>query len=276
MDNLPTVYGMPRTLESFSTIRSHPLPRLQRLIFEPEQFQDLSVQINSDQGRYLFKVLRLKISDQFIAMDGQGHWWLAQLETPTQAQLIERMEVNNELSLRLILIAAPPKGNGFESVIHSATELGVQAIYPLISERTLIQPNPQKIQRWQKIATEATEQSLRQVVPKIHEALNFQDLAKSSHPWDPFDNLTFFCSTQTDRPHLQSVLNQQIHPSQITQITVITGPEGGWSPQEENQFVNQGMIGISLGKRILRSVTAPINALSLIAAFCEANQRTII
>ena len=250
------------------------MPRLQRLIFAPEQFQDQSITLNPDQGRYLFKVLRLTPGDRVIAMDGIGHWWVAEILTPKQAQLIQRIEINNELPLSLTLIAAPPKGNGFDSVIHSATELGVQAIYPLISERTIHHPHDKKIQRWQKIAREATEQSRRQIVPTIFEPLNFHELREPSQPWNRTDTLTFFCSTESNRPHLQASLSNQLKQSHIKQITILTGPEGGWSRQEEDQLLQQGFMGISLGKRILRAVTAPINALSIAAAFCEFNITT--
>jgi len=116
------------------------LARLQRLIFAPEQFHPQGIVLNPDQRRYLFKVLRLQSGDRFIAMDGKGHWWMAELCDSTHAQLLEPIEIDNELGLPLNLIAAPPKGNGFETVVHCATELGVQGIYPLMSERTQNQP----------------------------------------------------------------------------------------------------------------------------------------
>lgn len=206
-------------------------------------------------------------------MDGKGHWWTAEIIHQTQARLIQLMDINNELSRPLILIAAPPKGNGFETVIHSATELGVQRIYPLISARTINPPTAQKIQRWQKIAMEATEQSLRQIVPTIGPSIQFNALWEPSQLWNQADTLTFFCSTEPTRPHLQSTLVSLLDPSSLNPITILTGPEGGWSPKEENQLNQQGWIGISLGKRILRAVTAPILALSLVAAFCECDSQ---
>lgn len=238
------------------------MARLQRLIFAPEQFVQGTVQFNPEQKKYLFKVLRLKEEDQLIAMDGKGHWWLAKIQND-HGVILEAIAIDNELPISITLVAAPPKGHGFENVIHSATELGARHILPLISERTVVKPNANKRSRWQKIAQEATEQSLRQVMPQVHQSVELKDLPQRLTDLNVDE--VFFCSTQ---PGLDS-LAQRIQALQTSKTwsatALITGPEGGWTSQEEELFHQAGYHGISLGKRVLRAVTAPLCGLSLLS-----------
>ena len=237
------------------------MARLQRLIFSPEQFLTDTVEFNAEQKKYLTKVLRLQNQDQFIAMDGQGHWWLAEIHD-NHGKILEAIAINNELPVSITLIAAPPKGNGFENVVHSATELGVKQILPLISKRTVLKPNANKINRWQKIAQEATEQSFRQFMPKVSPSVLLKDLNAELKKLEIQE--VFFCSTQ---PGIQTLA--QAYRSKVTSkpqsIAILTGPEGGWTNQEEELLYQSGFNGISLGSRILRAVTAPLCALSILS-----------
>lgn len=241
------------------------LPRLQRLTFSEDQFQAAHVTLNSQQQRYLLKVLRLKAGDNFIAMDGRGHWWQAELAPDERmATLLDPIDINNELPIAITLVASPAKGKGFDEVIHSVTELGVSEIYPLLSERTVVHPSPQKIERWQKIASEATEQSLRQFIPTVHSPVDLRTLAAIFKPWS--SGSLFFGSTQAGNPTFEQALRQRLP---LEKIAIVTGPEGGWSPAEEMQLCQMQGIAVSLGRRILRAVTAPVCAMSIAAAIFE-------
>ena len=99
-------------------------------------------------------------------MDGSGQTWLAQLDQD-QANLLNPLTESGELSTQVTLLVALPKGSGFEEIIRPCTELGVSHFIPVISDRTLLKPSPQKLERWQRIAQEAAEQSERQRVPTI-------------------------------------------------------------------------------------------------------------
>lgn len=247
------------------------MPQLQRLIFAPDQVHATYVTLNTEQKRYLLNVLRLQTGAPFIAMDGQGHWWHAELNCDHDtATLLQPITINNELPISLTLVAAPPKGKGFDEVVHSATELGVRHIYPLLSKRTLARPSDQKINRWQKIAREATEQSLRQCAPVIHSPISLNQVSTTQAP--PLGGTRFFCSTQANPLPLTTALQttQLLH-----QITIITGPEGGWSPEEEEQLYQMPCIAVSLGRRVLRAVTAPLCALALTAAFLETGAQEL-
>lgn len=134
------------------------MPQLQRIAISPFQLQSGQISLTQQQQHYLGRVLRLREGDRFIAMDGMGKWWLAQL-TGEQAQVLEPLEVQTELPVSITLMVALPKGNGFDEVVRCCTELGVACIAPVVSDRTLLNPSPQKLERWRRIAAEAAEQS---------------------------------------------------------------------------------------------------------------------
>jgi 16S rRNA (uracil1498-N3)-methyltransferase len=212
-----------------------------------------------EQQHYLGRVLRLGQGDRFVAMDGVGGSWLAELGHSGQAAIVEALTVHTELPLAVTLMIALPKGNGFDEVVRQATELGVACIAPVISDRTLLQPSPQKLDRWRRIAQEAAEQSERQLVPTLLDPIPFSTALPSSTP------NSYICVTrQIASPFLDRLLL-----TQSKSLTVAIGPEGGWTEAEVAQAIAAQFEPVTLGARILRTVTAPIVALSLIAATQE-------
>ncbi|HEY9295279.1 MAG TPA: 16S rRNA (uracil(1498)-N(3))-methyltransferase [Phormidium sp.] len=233
------------------------MTQLQRLTISPSQIENQQIALTPEQYHYLSRVLRLETDDRFIAMNGQGEWWLAKL-VDQQAEIIEQITIKTELPIAITLIIALPK-NGFDEVVKQATELGVTKIMPVISDRTLLKPSSQKIERWRRIATEAAEQSERQIVPEIIEPIPFK---KS---FSLVNQPKYICYARGNSPHL---LNYLI-PTSNSAITIATGPEGGWTEREIQEAKEAQFQTVSLGKRILTAVLAPIVALSLVAAAAE-------
>jgi 16S rRNA (uracil1498-N3)-methyltransferase len=251
------------------------LAQLQRLVIASQQRQDEQIFLTPPQQHYLNRVLRLGVGDRFIAMDGQGSWWLSELEaSQTQAKIIESLSVQTELHLAVTLMAAMPKGSGFDEVVYQATELGVACIIPLRSDRTLLNPSPQKLERWRRLSQEAAEQSERQVVPTILDPVDF---ATSLELEETLNAHRYICVARGHASHLLSCLQTQglrlktSQPSnpQPSSVVIATGPEGGWTDAEVEQAIAAGFQPVSLGRRILRAVTAPIVALSLVASALE-------
>lgn len=269
------------------------MPQLQRLAINVAQICDRTINLTPEQQHYLHRVLRLNQGDKFIAMDGRGHWWLAVLEaqeTGLIASITEEITVNRELAVEVTLMAALPKGNGFDEVVRQATELGVASILPVTSDRTLLKPSGQKVDRWKRIAAEAAEQSERQFVPTILEPISF-DLAVK----DCGQKYRFICVARGDNRHLWDCLisleppqpplvrgEQELEhpvvgavdgacppPGGELSIVIAIGPEGGWTDAEVKRAIEFGFEPVSLGSRILRAVTAPIVALSLVGAAFE-------
>lgn len=224
----------------------------------PSQLQDQQILLTTQQQHYLGHVLRLREGDHFIAMDGQGQWWLAVLRE-VEAQILEPISVQTELPVAITLMLALPK-HGFDDVVRYCTELGVASIVPVVSDRTLLNPSPQKLQRWQRIAKEAAEQSERSFVPVILEPVSLNmglSASTATH--------RYLCVTRSNCLHLKEAITSNL----TSEILIAIGPEGGWTGSEVECAASSGCQPVSLGRRILRAVTAPIVALSLVAAAFE-------
>ena len=231
-----------------------------RLVVTPEQVNRQQINLNRQQRHYLKRVVRLDNGDRFIAMDGIGNAWLSEIYESI-ANIIEPIDTQTELSVSLSLITALPKGSGYEQVIRCCTELGVSNFLPVISDRTILKPSSQKIQRWRKIATEAAEQSERKIVQNIFEPDKFKQVISNSLT----GQTKYICVARGDIPTLWSSLKQQNQP----EITIATGCEGGWTEQEVKKAIAAGFQPVSLGKRILRAITAPIVASSIVTSLLE-------
>ncbi|MBP0012636.1 MAG: 16S rRNA (uracil(1498)-N(3))-methyltransferase [Roseofilum sp. SBFL] len=231
----------------------------QRVAIAPEQLDNDIIRLTPQQQHYLYRVLRLQPGDRFIALI-QPEWWLSELCDLETAQRLEMIPMQTELAIAITLMVALPK-NGFEEIIRCCTELGVMEIMPVITDRTLLKPRPQKLERWRRIATESAEQCERQHIPTIADPLSFTQAMQTPHIHP------YLAVTRISVPHLLTLPL----PSPSETILIATGPEGGWTPQEVEEATIAGFQPISLGQRILRAVTAPIVALSLLAGHYEIN-----
>ncbi|NUN63844.1 16S rRNA (uracil(1498)-N(3))-methyltransferase [Pseudanabaena biceps] len=232
-----------------------------------------TIALTTEQRHYLSNVLRLEEGAEFIALDRQGGWWLTQLVNGLDnAKIIDRLENNSELAAQITLAIAMPKGSNLESVIRQSTELGVRQIVPLFSDRTILKSGmeigKQKRDRWQRIAEEAAELSMRTHIPAIDQPQTLSawlnNLAQS-----PVALLKYICVTSPEAPHLLTSLQASSLSENYAQIIVATGCEGGWTTREEAMAIAQGFIPVSLGDRVFSAVTAPVVALSIIGAFLE-------
>ena len=238
------------------------MAQLQRLAIAFSQLQEQTILLKREQLHYLGHVLRLKEGESFIAMDGQGNSWLAALEAQ-QGRILEPLEVTSELPVAITLIAALPKGNGFDEVVRCCTELGVTTIMPVTGDRTILNPSPQKLERWRRIATEAAEQSERAIIPAILEPVAFISAIATVGA-----NYRYLCVARGEHPHLLNAINS----GQSGEIAIAIGCEGGWTGAEIDKAMELGFQKVSLGSRILRAVTAPIVALSIVAAAFETEK----
>jgi 16S rRNA (uracil1498-N3)-methyltransferase len=252
---------------------------LQRIAIDPSQISENHIALTPAQQHYLTRAIRLQPSAQFEVIDGSGKLYVAQIER-------DRSQPPGTISARIIsvvvsdidplanpclpaitLICALPKGNNFDDIVRACTELGVHTICPAISDRTLLDPSPQKLQRWRKIAQEAAEQSERLTIPTIAEPQSLQTIFNQL----PIDSTNYLCEARGDRPHLLECLQTQI--STPNHLTIAIGPEGGWTQAEIDRAIACDFQLVSLGRQILRTITAPIVALSIVTAAIEANTR---
>lgn len=232
-----------------------------RLVISPDQLNHQQLQLTAEQYHYLKRVLRFQDGDRFVAMDGCGQTWLAQLNQD-QAEIVNVLTESSELPVAVTLLIALPKGSGFEEILRPCTELGVSTFVPIISDRTLLKPSPQKWERWQRIVKEAAEQCERQLVPNVLEPLPFSEALMQFQKWG---HTGYLCVTRRESCSLMSHLSRLLPNN----LVIATGPEGGWTDTEVENAIAVGLTPVSLGKRILRAITAPTVALSVVAAISE-------
>ncbi len=254
--------------------------RLQRLTLQPHQVTSniqigLPIALTPEQRHYLCNVLRLETSSEFIALDRQGGWWLAKLLVMTGeaiAEVVAQLDNDAELPIPVSIGVAMPKGNNMESIVRQATELGVRQIAPLFSDRTVIKAGTdignQKRDRWQRIAEETAELSLRSYVPEIMIPLSFEHWLSQITAASQESAKKYICVTHSDVPHLLTSLQKNCG-AESSQIVIATGCEGGWTDREEVKAIAAEFEPVSLGDRVLSAVTAPVVALSIVGAFLD-------
>jgi len=233
---------------------------LQRIVVGSEQIEGDCLHLTSEQNHYLQRVLRLREGDRFLALNGQGGVWLATIVGNVQAHLSAVAAAAASADFadqpRITLAACLPK-QGFDEVVRQATELGVDEIVPIISDRTLLRPSPNKLHRWRRIAAEAGEQAERLTVPTMRDPLAWSDWLTAESP-----NHRYLCVARQEAPSLLAVCLA----TPIDAIEVAIGPEGGWTETEIDTAIAQGYQLVTLGQSILRAVTASVTALSILRA----------
>jgi 16S rRNA (uracil1498-N3)-methyltransferase len=180
-------------------------------------------------------------------------------ETEASVFIFDAFPSSTESPLEIILLQALPEKERMEMIIQKATELGVSAILPFESERSISlkerEGKQKKAHRWQCIAVKAVQQSRRAKVPYIGECRPFQEVLKDEHE----DGLRILLWEKGGK-NLKSVLRQ--HP--IQKIYVMVGPEGGFTEGEVMLAKEKRFIPVKLGQRILRTETAAITSVSIL------------
>lgn len=146
-----------------------------------------------------------------------------------------------------------------ELIIQKTTEIGVKKIIPVAMERSIVKLNEKdakkKIERWQKISEVAAKQSKRDIIPKIENIIKISDLCNKIKGYELF----IVAYENEEEITLKQILQEN---KEIKKIGVLVGPEGGIDEKEIEKLVQNGAKTVSLGKRILRTETAPITIAS--------------
>jgi 16S rRNA (uracil1498-N3)-methyltransferase len=217
---------------------------------------------DADQLHHLGDVLRLKTGDQVKVFDSAGQEFLCSITTITKQQallkVIERKEVR-PAQFKLAVACALPKKSGLDDIVDKLTQIGVDTIIPLLTERVMVKTEEaqgSRLERWRKIARSAAEQSQRNTLPAIPGILSFKELLSESSGYD----LKVIPTLEGGRQSLQKVLAEKMPAS----VLVLIGPEGDFTPQEVEQAVSAGFQPVTLGNNVLRVETAAIAAAAYI------------
>jgi 16S rRNA (uracil1498-N3)-methyltransferase len=226
------------------------------IFLPPEELSADEVIISGDRARHL-SVLRVKTGEIITAFDGLGFKYDCKIlqfnKKNIIAKKLSKAPYSVESKISITLAQGIAKGEKMDFIIQKATELGVSKFIPLITERSQVK-HTAKVDRWRKIAMSASEQSRRGKIPEISEPISFDSFMQS-----PNAGIIFY-EEETAR-HLKQALRGF---KDSKEITLLIGPEGGFSKEEVMTAVEKGLIEVSLGPRILRTETAAINAISII------------
>ena len=221
-------------------------------------------EISGSEAHHLKDVLRKKVGDAVFLFDGKGNECKAEIERIGELEIrlkvVSKEQKDIEPKIKINLFQSIPKLKKFDFIVEKSTELGVSKIIPIISERTIPELSLRakaKQSRWQKIAMSASKQCGRTVVPEICSVTNFQDAVKSvcisENPSKSISLIPWECEQKNTLKKILSILN-----SQFSILNLFIGPEGGFSNAEIERACKCGVIPVTLGKRILRTETAPI------------------
>jgi 16S rRNA (uracil1498-N3)-methyltransferase len=215
------------------------------------------------EAHHAIHVLRLKVGDTVNVFDGRGQEAQARIaEIGKDAVRLEILQRFNTPALpcRITLGQAIPKKH-MDLIVQKATELGVAAIVPLVSERTLKRPTGSP-QRWREIALEACKQCGNNWLPQIHEPQPARDFLRAPGQFD----LKLIASLQPDARSLKEILcgDRSIQRDAVSTALLLIGPEGDFTPAELAAAKSAGCRPLSLGPLVLRAETAALYALSIL------------
>ena len=208
-----------------------------------------------DEDLYHIKtVMRMNVNDE-IEVVYEKKVYICKLDKNYNA-IIEKIIENKTKKIDYVLCIPILQEQKMSFILQKATELGVDLIIPILTSRSMVKlkdKENKKIERWNRICKEASEQSKRVTIPEIWEVKKISDLN--------LDGLKIVCSTKEKNKTLKKILKNNI---KYDKIIMVVGPEGGLTLDEENKLVDLGFIPVSLGDNILRVETVPIYLLSVL------------
>jgi 16S rRNA (uracil1498-N3)-methyltransferase len=228
-----------------------------RLYVDAPLGEGQSVTPNDGQTHYLLHVMRAKVGDRLNLFNGRDGEWDARIAEITKRAC--RLECEVQIGRQrgvpdLWLVFAPIKRTPADYLTQKATELGVSALQPVFTRRTIVRRI--NTERMRANAIEAAEQSGRLCVPEVHDAMDFEKLVSE---W-PKDRRILFCDEAGDAQPIAEVLQN----ASEAPWAIFTGPEGGFDPAERTALrALSNVTPVALGRRILRADTAALAALAV-------------
>jgi 16S rRNA (uracil1498-N3)-methyltransferase len=245
---------------------------MQRYFIPEAQFLETTVTIQGGDAHHLIRVMRSQIGDKVICSNGINREVLVSImsldKEMVEATILEELPLTNEANVEVWVAQSLPKGDKLETVIQKNTEIGAARFIPFVSERTIVQYDEKKAvklqERWGKIAKEAAEQAHRNRVPDVDVPLSWKQTLKLVSQVD----LALICYEKQSGLQLKQLLRQAFNNELVSppsgKVLLLIGPEGGFTLKEVAEAEQAGCHAISLGKRILRTETAAMVALTCI------------
>lgn len=243
-------------------------------ILEAENWSTDQVIITGDDVHHINRVMRSKVNDEIICNDATGKAAKCKIiEIDSQqvvVQIEEWLDKEVELPVAVTIAQGLPKGDKFDLILQKSTELGASEFIPVQSERSIVQWDSKKVtkkmQRFEKIVKEASEQSHRNTIPRIQMPMSLKQLITKSSEYD-YRIFAFEDEARAETHHSFATVLKQMDRGK--RILIFVGPEGGLSQNEAKILMKNQFQPVRLGPRILRTETAALYALASISYHFE-------
>lgn len=237
---------------------------MNRFFVSSECISGNTVIIPEEISSQIRKVLRLKDGEIVHFLDNNGSLYEAVIhysdDKHISAVISEKRSAQGEPDAKISLYIGLTQRDKFEWILQKCTEAGVSRIIPFVSERTLIRKPSDvnsKKERWEKILKEAAEQCGRGRIPELAPAVLYAEAIEAGSKADA----ALFCWEEERQQTLRSIFDQK--RADLRDISVMIGPEGGFSTEEAESAKRRGWVPLTLGKRIYRMETAAVAAVIL-------------
>jgi len=223
-----------------------------------EQLNNKVFTLSNDDSYHINKVMRMNIGEEIEVVYNKKTYITKIINNnPVCSEIVDELDENNELDKKIIICQSLVNEQKMDFILQKGTELGAYSFIPYLATNSVIKDNgksDKKINRWQKIVKEASEQSKRNIIPTVLPFHNINDLINFKC------DLKIVCSVNEKVNNVKNIIRKY---SKYDTIMVVIGPEGGFTKLEEELFSNNGFIMVSLGKRVLRTETASLTVLSM-------------
>ena len=231
-----------------------------------EQINNDKAVIIGDDVKHIRDVLRYNVEDLLDICDENGiryHTKISNFEkTNIDLEILEVSDYTTEPSINITLFQGMPKADKLEMIIQKCTELGVNEIVPVITDRVIVKLDEKnidkKLERWNKIALEAGKQSGRQKIPVVQKPTKLKNLIENISKYDILI-LPYECEKEIT---LKSVLRNL--DGKCENVAIMIGPEGGFAEEEISLLELDNVKRVTLGPRILRTETAGMATLAMV------------
>lgn len=229
---------------------------MNRFFVEKENITDSSAVLYGEDVKHISSVLRLRTGDEVMLCDGIGMDYHARITAISKAEvhfdILSSSTALTEPQCSLTLFQGLPKAGKLETIIQKCVELGISEVVPVAMERSVVRLSKKdfgkKLERYQRVAMEASKQSRRGVIPRVGRLIEPKEIDPAA-----FDALLLAYELEGEHS-IKNVLDAL--DGNIKRVGVIIGPEGGISDEEAKFFASLGAQSFSLGHRILRTETA--------------------
>lgn len=244
---------------------------MQHFFVTPSQVKEGQICIEGSDVNHMKNVLRMRSGEELMVSDGDNQKYRCVIERYEEDQailgIIEGMQVDTELPSKIYLFQGLPKQDKMELIVQKAVELGVYQVIPVHTRRSVVRLDAKKaakkVERWQEIARSAAKQAGRGYIPEVASVMSYEEALECARKLDvvliPYE----LC---VDMEETKKIM-EAVRPGQS--VAVFIGPEGGFEKEEVQRAMECEAKAITLGRRILRTETAGLTALSVLMFHLE-------